>query len=328
MANADYRQRRKTILKKRVDREFSHIPNATLQDPRLSWKSTGLLSFLLSMPDDWEISLEDLRTRKMDGRDSTRSAISELETAGYMRITPLRDPATGKFTETVWEVSAAPDFLTVPDSENPKTVKPVPVEPGTDKPLQQRPLSKGSSFIDNNHNAVLGSCCSDLNEEKVSCQNVGPRGQEKQALEGEGGRGLDLEPLSKLGESILPAKTLSTLVEVALETPEPQAYLDLIAVAYTTPGRTPPDKPIRWLEAVIKKAGGGDLTPAYRFRIRLEQMRLRTTEQRSLANFPLVISAEQRVRNEKAVATGLAVIEKVRAKLQREKIPSYANESH
>ena len=50
------------------------MSNHHLQDKRLSLKAKGLLSYMLSLPDDWDYSLKGLTTGCRDGIDSVRSA--------------------------------------------------------------------------------------------------------------------------------------------------------------------------------------------------------------------------------------------------------------
>src|SRR5204863_280673 len=69
-----------TIIKieKRAD-PYARIDNRTLRDGRLSWKATGLLAYLLSLPKDWHITLQHLCNAKADRLHATQSALKELE---------------------------------------------------------------------------------------------------------------------------------------------------------------------------------------------------------------------------------------------------------
>ena len=60
------------------------IDNQSLRDEALSWQATGMLAYLVSLPDDWRVNIEDLCNRKRDGRTATRSALNELAAAGYI----------------------------------------------------------------------------------------------------------------------------------------------------------------------------------------------------------------------------------------------------
>ena len=63
---------------------YTHIPNAALEDSRLSFRARGILAYLLSKPDDWRCRSEQLAAASTDGRFAVRSALAELEAAGYL----------------------------------------------------------------------------------------------------------------------------------------------------------------------------------------------------------------------------------------------------
>ena len=60
------------------------INKALLKDEGLSWKAKGILSYLLSLPDDWQIYESELQNHASDGIDSLRSGIQELIQHGYI----------------------------------------------------------------------------------------------------------------------------------------------------------------------------------------------------------------------------------------------------
>lgn len=77
---------RKSIFRtvKVGDDNFTVVRNDTVQTQKLSWKATGLLVYLLSLPDDWKASISHLSTVKADGRSSTSSAMDELRGKGFV----------------------------------------------------------------------------------------------------------------------------------------------------------------------------------------------------------------------------------------------------
>lgn len=95
------------IVRHAAERDFTILRNEAIRDSALTWKATGQLCYLLSLPSDWRLRLSHLSKQKKDGRDSTRVGFKELEHAGYMWIEKLRDEK-GKFVETVWHVSDMP----------------------------------------------------------------------------------------------------------------------------------------------------------------------------------------------------------------------------
>ena len=74
---------------------FTTIDNTGLRDTRLSWKATGLLAYMLHLPNDWKIYVTDLIKRKKDGKDSVQSAMKELMEFGYMERYSIKE--NGRF---------------------------------------------------------------------------------------------------------------------------------------------------------------------------------------------------------------------------------------
>lgn len=60
------------------------LPNSVLERDNLSWKAKGLLAYLLSRPDNWEVRESHLAQMGADGRDAVRSGLKELIDAGLM----------------------------------------------------------------------------------------------------------------------------------------------------------------------------------------------------------------------------------------------------
>lgn len=63
---------------------YTVMCNYHLKDMRLSLKAKGLLSYMLSLPDDWDYTIAGLTTILREGKDSIRAAVSELEACGYI----------------------------------------------------------------------------------------------------------------------------------------------------------------------------------------------------------------------------------------------------
>ena len=74
---------------------FTQIDRKTLQDNSLTFEARGLLAYLLSKPDDWEVRPSVVAKDGNIGRDKLRRIEGELIEAGYMQRERVRDPATG-----------------------------------------------------------------------------------------------------------------------------------------------------------------------------------------------------------------------------------------
>jgi len=85
------------IRSKKKRNPYVQIDKTPLLDIRLSWKARGLLAYLMTKPDDWEISIANLVGQsESDGRESVQSGLKELETIGYIVRERAQDPQ-GRF---------------------------------------------------------------------------------------------------------------------------------------------------------------------------------------------------------------------------------------
>lgn len=75
----------------RFERNYTQLPNAWLRDRSLSFKARGLLSMLFSHETGFGVTLQSLANDGPDGVSAIRSAVEELEAAGYIRRVPKRN---------------------------------------------------------------------------------------------------------------------------------------------------------------------------------------------------------------------------------------------
>ena len=120
---------------------YTVMSNHHLQDKRLSLKAKGLLSYMLSLPDDWDYSLKGLTTGCRDGIDSVRSAVHELEDGGYLCRSKVRD-ARGRIIDYNYEVFELPqkepaEDVPVPAPDSPSSENPTSGFPTLENPIQQ-----------------------------------------------------------------------------------------------------------------------------------------------------------------------------------------------
>lgn len=71
---------------------YTPMSNRHLRDINLSLKAKGLLSLMLSLPENWDYSAKGLATLCHEGRDSVESGLKELEREGYLLRKRLRSP--------------------------------------------------------------------------------------------------------------------------------------------------------------------------------------------------------------------------------------------
>ena len=128
-------------------RDYTVMSNHHLKDRTLTLKSKGLLSMMLSLPDEWNYTTRGLAAICREGVDSIGAALKELETHGYIRRTQLRDEK-GKITDTEYVIYEMPQCeppsspgtplpgTAKPYTENPDMGVPDTAEPCTENPAQ------------------------------------------------------------------------------------------------------------------------------------------------------------------------------------------------
>ena len=75
------------IIRVERTKNFTVMSNHHFKNKKLSLKAKGLLSLMLSLPDDWNYNMKGLATLSKDGIDSVRTAMKELENQGYVKKT-------------------------------------------------------------------------------------------------------------------------------------------------------------------------------------------------------------------------------------------------
>jgi hypothetical protein len=108
------------------------IDKRTVEDARLTWAARGLLAYLLSRPDDWEVLVKDLINRGNLKRDGIYALLRELRAVGYVRYDPTRD-TRGRLRGGTYVVSELP-LPDSPDTDSPDTDSPDAAPPDTAKP--------------------------------------------------------------------------------------------------------------------------------------------------------------------------------------------------
>ena len=125
-------------------KDFTVMSNHHLRNVSLSLKAKGLLSLMLSLPDNWDYTTKGLAHICKDGVDSISSAIKELEKQGYLTRQRLRD-AHGRLGDIEYVIHEKPvlpdeqDAILPPKRENPRQVNPRQVKPVLGKPEQENP---------------------------------------------------------------------------------------------------------------------------------------------------------------------------------------------
>ena len=127
----------------RVERNkgYTVMSNHHLRNKELTLKAKGLLSQMLSLPEDWDFTLAGLSYINRESIDAIRTAVWELEKAGYITRQQGRDDK-GKMTAieyTIYEQPQIPPGLEKPILENPTPGSPTLENPTSDNPTSENP---------------------------------------------------------------------------------------------------------------------------------------------------------------------------------------------
>lgn len=111
-----------SIMRKDVKSGYTHINNEVFKSG-LSLKAQGLLCNMLHLPDNWVFSVQGLQKIVPDGKDAIRSALKELEIAGFIDRGTRKRLDDGTFSETDWVIrdysSKKASMSDYPMAENP-----------------------------------------------------------------------------------------------------------------------------------------------------------------------------------------------------------------
>ena len=131
-------------------RDYTVMSNHHLRNHELSLKAKGLLSMMLSLPDDWNYTTRGLAKICKEGVDAIGNALRELETAGYIVRHQLRD-RQGRISDTEYVIYEQPQprqpetprpDTAVPDTASPDTENPYLDKPDTEKPAELIPKNQ------------------------------------------------------------------------------------------------------------------------------------------------------------------------------------------
>ena len=162
----------------RVEKNHSYtvMANHHLRDERLSLKSKGLLSLILSLPDDWRISIEGMTQFSADGKDAIRSAIRELTDAGYITRAQTHSEA-GTFSGYDYLVHETP-------AASPSSGFPTMEKPTTENPTQRNterlstilpPIVPHEGDVGDDNPSVSGAAADSSTPLSAACGGISPR---------------------------------------------------------------------------------------------------------------------------------------------------------
>jgi hypothetical protein len=110
-----------SVIRVHKNANYTVMSNYHFKEREMSLKAKGLLSLMLSLPDDWNYSISGLVTLSKDGKDSVMAALSELEKFGYL-LRIKKQNSKGQFSGVEYNIYEEPqrDF---PDAAKQKAAK-------------------------------------------------------------------------------------------------------------------------------------------------------------------------------------------------------------
>ena len=137
-----------SIMRVHKTSNFTVMSNYHFKEKKMSLKAKGLLSLMLSLPDDWDYSVSGLATLSKDGKDSIMSALQELEKFGYLTRVRLTNDK-GQFTGIEYNIYEQPQ------TENPISEKPISANENAEKPISEEPPQLNTNSIKELNNQLF-----------------------------------------------------------------------------------------------------------------------------------------------------------------------------
>ena len=106
-----------SIMRIKHVKNYFSLANDVVNNSTISFKAKGILAYLLSKPDDWEVQISDLVNHATEGEGAVRSGIKELISAGYVTREASRGD-DGRIVSWNYTVSEEPQ-RTNPDVDFP-----------------------------------------------------------------------------------------------------------------------------------------------------------------------------------------------------------------
>ena len=198
-------------------RDYTVMSNYHLRDKRLSLKAKGLLSQMLSLPEDWDYTLTGLSTINRESKDAIRSAIQELEKCSYIERRQATDKQ-GKFSGNeyvIHEFPAEPEESEAEETQEPSLENPLSENPTTGNPSTEKPSSENPTQLN-------------IDKQNTNKQNTDPQSTESflpsqpqtptdgRTLRAEIRRRIEYETLAETADRAQVDELVEIMVEVAM----------------------------------------------------------------------------------------------------------------
>ena len=131
-------------LKRVYDKSYMVISNHIFEDPNLTLKAKGLFGYLWSRPDDWNFFITELVRHFKGGRDQAMSALDELEKAGYLLRSRVRNELGQLTNKSTWLLSDTPKKTWIEQKRKSAAKKKTVVKKRVQKSASKKPVDKST----------------------------------------------------------------------------------------------------------------------------------------------------------------------------------------
>ena len=136
-----------SVMRVHKTANFTVMSNYHFKEKKMSLKAKGLLSLMLSLPEDWDYSIAGLTTLSKDGKDGVMTALAELEKFGYLTRTRLVNDK-GQFDGIEYNIFEQPQ-------EKPVAENPISDNSHEEKPISEKPSQLNTNSIKDLKNKIL-----------------------------------------------------------------------------------------------------------------------------------------------------------------------------
>ena len=139
------------VFRVEKSRDFTVMSNHHLRNRNMSLRAKGLLSLMLSLPEDWDYTLKGLASISMEGVDAIRTVIRELEALGYLERRRKRNEK-GQLKDAEYIIHERP-IENMNQKQEPQQAiftQPTPHEPISENPMLDKPVSDGTTQLNTN----------------------------------------------------------------------------------------------------------------------------------------------------------------------------------
>ena len=137
-----------SIIRTKREHNYTVISNKVYEKNQLSWQAMGLLGYLLTKPDNWQVMVAELvnvtkDTKKPTGREGVYNIINELKEKDFISV---RKNSDGSTDYTVYDEPIQQSNQENPNQGKPNQGKPNQAEPNQGKPNQAEPTLVNTEY--------------------------------------------------------------------------------------------------------------------------------------------------------------------------------------